>query len=535
MKIQKLTHLIWVFFPILWASCSSEDAQETALTSNIVLRFVSQEVETRTDSSVDPGTEQENKIDKLYIWFFDENADDAATPRYFYEADNLGSGKEANITFTEKILGDAGVDISGKYSLYVAANPLDIADGVRALTLGALKSHTFIASDRPGVSGAYFSMSGKVLKHDFSKSRSLTIPLTRQAVKLGIKLINETSEMNWTINKVSVSKDQNTVALFEQAAGTSPDSKEFTEALSVGTTVAPDKTVDGTTYIYENLSTTPTTIKVEATIGGDTRTYVAEIKPEKAATLLRNSACMVTLRLKDADVDVKLEISEWIPVKVTAPILGTYLTVGKEVCEVDIADGGDLFVESDAQSINVDWSNSTGIYLQGYQSAENSDIQLVNSEVSLYFKADVMQDNISGYILIKAGNITKKILVEEKHSLLLFENFKVQIGSQGITDFSEYEWDIASLGTINFSVDRNITWHYTYQRFTAEEPIIPIDIAVRGFNSTYTGTDGPASLSWKIPNNTYGKDIRVYLTVGIGTWVMGTEIWSYSFIIKKQP
>lgn len=535
MKIRKLCPSIWVLFLILWASCSSEDVQDTALTSDIVLRFESQNVESRTNGSVDPGVEQENRIDKLFIWFFTADADDTANPLCFFEAHDLASNSKATVTLTEKMLGDAGADINGKYSLYVAANPLESANDVKNLTLGALKKHTFGASSRPGATGTYFSMSGTVQNHDFSKSHTLTIPLTRQAVKLGIKLINETSESTWTIESVSVRSDQKKVAMFEQVAGTTLDSDTFTDDLTVSATATTDSPASYSTYIYENLSDDPTIIEVKATVGGDTRTYVAEIKPEGAATLLRNSACMVTLRLKDADVDVKLEISEWIPLKVTAPILGTYLTVGKKVCEVDIADGGDLFVGSDAQSINVDWSNSTGIYLQGYQSAEKADVQLANSGVNLYFTADVMQNNISGYILIKAGNITKKILVEKKLTLLQFDNFKVQINSQDITDLSEYEWNISTLGSIVFSVNRNVAWYYTYRRFTAEEPITPIDADVRGFNSVYSGIDGPASLSWKIPNNTYGKDIRVYLTAGLGTFVSGTEVWSYSFIIKKKP
>lgn len=474
MKIRKLPPLIWAFFLILTASCSSDEGQETTLTSDIVLRFVSQEVKTRTNGSVDPGTDQENTIDKLFIWFFAQDADDSASPLYFFETGSgLASKQEAIVTITEKMLGDAGMSIAGTYSLYVSANPTENAADVKTLTLGALKSHTFEASSRPGAAGSYFSMSGSVLKHDFSRVHTITIPLIRQAVKLGIKLVNETSETGWTINSVSIRSDQKTVALFEPIAGTpAPGSDTFTGDLSVSTAATTNSPATYSAYIYENLSETPTVIEVNANIGGVARKYLAEIKPEGAVKLLRNSACMVTLRLKDAEVvtptDMEVTINEWAPGGIPEiDIPGSYLAINTDIVNVLPGDGGSVNVNTDADVIHIDLTNAPGFYLQEHEGEAQINLTIDkdanSSSFSFHFNGGTNTNRPNGTVIISAGNIHKKLTLQKSNANLIFEIKSIVINGHTINENddvpSDFWNDAEDEAIINITVNTNFQWY----------------------------------------------------------------------------
>lgn len=532
MKIRKLHHLMWALFLTL-ASCSSEDEREVAVTSGIILRLAPETVQTR---AADPGMDYDNRINRLSIWIFANGATDESEPLYKYTVPNIlmNAIGTAEINITEKMLGDAGINIGDatKYDIYAAAN-LEVSSPInKATTLGELKSGDCVTAPYSWVNPP-LCMGGVVQGHNFAQSREVVIPLIRTAVKMEVDLVNETSSEDWSIYWVKVYNAQRKVTLFTP---TVTPSSEVIDLMSLTTSITGNTAAVQVFHVNENLTDTPLKLEVFAKIGGVNRKYIAEIKPNGSAVLPRNLLCKVTLRLKDAAPEIECNIVPWDDKKIDTPIHGTYLTIVEELVHVG-TEGAFIHIETDAEKITVDWSETTGgIYLKGHQNVMAADIQIIDNKAVLdIMKSPMVTDEISGYILVKAGNISKKISVEKIHSLLLFDNLKIQIGAQNITDTSEFDWNISALGSINFSVDRNVTWYYTYRRFSTTDPPTAIDTDVRGNNSNYTGIDGPASLSWKIPDNNYGVDIRVYLTVGIGTWISGTEVWNYSFIVKKKP
>lgn len=291
MKIYKTIHpLLWSLLLIFCSACSGEEP-EAAPTNDIVLRFVTSGNLTRSGSAsnpgsnVDPGTDAENRIDNVAVWFYAANATDDAAPLLY-----VTGGSVSSLVLTQKALEEANMNINGSYNLYVAANLPSEATVDKSTTLGDLKGYTYTVSDRPA---SPFSMTGSLTKYDFSLGKETTVPLLRHAVKLEVTLVNETANAatnQWAINSVVISNDQQKVSLFEPLT---TGSDTFTSNINLTATKVDDTTSQASAYIYESTSAH---IEVSATIDGESRTYSKDLSP---SDLVRNTACRVTMRLQD--------------------------------------------------------------------------------------------------------------------------------------------------------------------------------------------------------------------------------------------
>ena len=274
---------------IFYSACSSEEP-EAAPTNDIVLRFVTSGNLTRSGSAgnpgsnVDPGTDAENRIDNVAVWFYPANATDDAAPLLY-----VTGGSVSSLVLTQQALEEAGMSINGSYDLYVVANlPTDVAVG-KNTTLGDLKGCTYTVTARPA---SPFSMTGSLTNYNFSVGKETTIPLLRHAVKVEITLVNETANAatsQWTINSIVISNDQQKVSLFEPLTG----NDTFTSGINLTPAKVDDTTSQASAYIYESASVH---IEVSATIDGESRTYVQNLS---SSDLVRNTACRVTMRLQD--------------------------------------------------------------------------------------------------------------------------------------------------------------------------------------------------------------------------------------------
>lgn len=291
MKIYKTIHpLLWSLLLIFYSACSGEEP-EAAPTNDIVLRFVTSGNLTRSGSAsnpgsnVDPGTDAENRINNVTVWFYPANATDDAVPLLY-----VTGGSVSNLVLTQKTLEEASISINGSYDIYVAANLPSNAAVDGGTTLRVLKGYTYTVSDRPA---SPFSMTGSLANYNFSLGKEATIPLLRHAVKLEVTLVNETANAatsQWTINSVVIRNDQQKVSLFEPLT---TGSDTFTSDINLTATKVDDTTSQASAYIYESVSVH---IEVSATIDSENRIYVKNLT---SSDLVRNTACRVTMRLQD--------------------------------------------------------------------------------------------------------------------------------------------------------------------------------------------------------------------------------------------
>lgn len=301
MKIRKLHHLMWALFLTL-ASCSSEDEREVAVTSGIILRLAPETVQTR---AADPGTDHDNRINRLSIWIFANGATDESEPLYKYTVPNIlmNAIGTAEINITEKMLGEVGINIGDakkKYDIYAAAN-LEVSWPIsKATTLGELKSGDCVTAPYSYVNPP-LCMSGVVQGHNFAQNREVVIPLIRTAVKMEIELVNETSSEDWSIYWVKVYNAQRKVTLFTP---TVTPSSEVIDLMIQPTSITGNTAAVEVFYVNENLTDTPLKLDVFAKIGGVDRRYITQFKPNGSAVLPRNLFYKVTLRLKDAAPEI---------------------------------------------------------------------------------------------------------------------------------------------------------------------------------------------------------------------------------------
>lgn len=530
MKIHRIIGFpICAFLLTLMASCS-ENEQKIPSAHNIVLRFAPSEVATRGGSNVDPGTDEENRVSDIAVWLF-PNGETTG----FYQKITAPAG--GVISITEDMLSKQGMTMDGTFDVYLAANlPADATLGGTS-TPNELKAYTYTATARPGTP---FCMAGTVLNHTFTDGHEVTVPLIRQAVKLNIKLINATSTPDaWTINSVSVRSDQRKVALFDPADGSTSASDAFGADLSVSATTTTDNPATYSTYIYENLSATPTTVVVNANVNGEDKTYLAEIKPEGEAKLPRNSECMVTLRLKDAEVivptDITIEIEGWGEVPINGDVTVAYLDVDKKTLSVDPVLGGEINIKSNVTKVYIDWSKASGFYLDGYSGNTHAELALTNQMVNAVFheiNSGVVAD---GTVSITAGNLTWNVILSHGQSDVVFELKSLHIDNIG--DWADIEgqtlpWDLNGGGSnvpINIEVDQNVTWYYHLKQYYEGAPNIYNEATK---TISYKGTAGASTADATMFCNGDKRPLICELNIGVMTWQSGMVVYSIKFVME---
>lgn len=488
MKKQNIFNslIFGILFFVSLVSCREED-HAGQLADNIVLRIQTQQSLGR---ATEPDAEVENKIDCLDAWFYQQDADDSEQPLL-----HLAVEGNTEIKIDALTLDANGMSATGTYDVYVVANLPTSATVSATSTLGELKGCEYIATLRPGMNGASFCMS-KWKQLDFSSGRIQSILLQRQAVKLNVNLVNETSYADFTINKVLIRNDQQKVALFEPAADSAtPASETFVSDLIVSNVVSTDNPAVYTAYIYENLSDIPTVIEVQATIDGETRKYLADIKPDDASKLLRNSACQVTLRLKDIlAVNVTCTIVPWNEKGMNEPMEPIYLDIANSKVGVDFINGGYVMVKTNASNIQVDWSAATGYYLQGYMDESSANINVTNGVAQLIFRRD--QTTVTSKdINITAQNITIPVQLESLPSPAFFDIVSSSINGFGTLEDIEgttLPWDLgdeANSTKININVHCNVDWFYSIRHYYIESDGSQSELDLTRISLIYAGNN----------------------------------------------
>lgn len=295
----------------MMVSCTSDDDSGGEVTAGISLHI--KPVTRAADSSVNTGSEAENKINNVHVWFFAANAGDGDQALYCYTTQSPISSTNGemvlNITDEELML-HHNMNSQGAYQLFVVANLPADATMATDISLGDLKTYSYGASARPG---SPFCMTGSTDgAHDFAIDSRITISLLRVASRLDVKIVNITGK-TLQVNKVSIADDQKSVQLFAPASDApAPISDTFGTATDIYTTVTTTE-VNCSGYVYENRSSSPIKVVVEGSINGTSVVWKADIKPNGLTTLMRNTICEVTLKLKDKvdPTDVECTIAEW--------------------------------------------------------------------------------------------------------------------------------------------------------------------------------------------------------------------------------
>lgn len=400
---------------LLFFSCLKEQTEESmGITSGISLQ-----IQSNTRTSVDGGTEAENRIDKLGIWFFADGATDTDKALLYSSTTSTVLSGNTTQNFPEELLRTKGMTTDGSYSVYVVANtPAGAAIGGET-TLAALKAYTYTATARPN---SPFFMSGKTTgAHNFGTSNKVTIPLVRLASRLDITVLNESKGV-LVVNKVFLKNDPSNVLLFVPAGSTAPSAGVFTTPYDCGTiTATTDGDVTCSGYVYENRSTTPIIVRVEGTIFGVAKTWEAEIKPDNAALLARNMVCAATLRLSPA-LDVNLSITSWNGQALNGDIHGSLESIpGKVVMDwwmlgktftVNIPYNSDNLVTAAVTTPQADWL--TGIDGLPNGTTKNGTITLTYTPIL----ADMHPDAV---ITFTSGKITKTMTVVYDNGLIPVE------------------------------------------------------------------------------------------------------------------
>ena len=485
MKKQNIFNslIFGILFFVSLASCQEED-HAGQLADDIVLRIQTQQSLSRATGL---NAEAEDKIDRLDVWFYPQDADDYASPLLYLSLEG-----DTEIKIDALTLAANGMSATGTYDVYVVANLPLFTMGFDAFsTPSYLKNYECLAYVRPGMPGDLFCMS-KWKQLNFSNGREQSILLQRQAVKLNIRLENRTSDPYFTINEVLIRNDQRKVMLFEpEASGMSIDDV-FDNDFSLS---AADYPTVYTTYIYENRSYTPTVIVIKATVYGEDVTYLVDIEPDSSPQLPRNSACQITIGLKDiVTMDIDLIITPWNEKDMNEPMEPVYLDIADSKVGVDFINGGYVMVKTNASNIQVDWSEATGYYLQGYMDKSSANINVTNGVAQLIFRRDQATVASKG-ISITAQNITIPVQLESLPSPVFFYIVSSSINGFGTLEDIEgttLPWDLGdevNSNEININIHCNVDWFYSIRHYYIESDGSQSELDLTRISFVYRGNN----------------------------------------------
>lgn len=523
------------------ASCSSEDEPgKSSMSTGISLEL---KTTGQTRSSVEPGTEAERQINSTSVWFFEDKANDADKAMFYSKIVSSSSTGNITLSFTDEELRLHNMTSEGNYEVYVVANlPTDATiDG--ETTLADLKGYSYTATTRPG---SPFCMTGRsVGGHDFGKNSLISIPLLRVASRLDIKVKNATGK-SWIINKISIDGDQKSVSLFAPASGgTVSASNKFDAAQTVLDTPSTNDEATCSGYIYENRSADAVKVVVEGSVDGTAKTWTAELKPDGAVTLPRNTICEVTLNLKEKVIvptDVEATIALWDDKEMDTPIHGAYLETVEEKVEVSLADGGKVHIMTNSSSIHVDWSTlASDVFLDGYRDNTNADVPVDNNLAVLNFKLLNDDSDFTGSILITTNGMTNKVTLSRKKESYTFKIKSIILANSGyhlqhgMTVPNDLWLNLSGNVNCPIEVERNITWFYRASYYRKSDMVL-VSPRTTQLAYTYNGTPGIESATFPIRLSGYTYDVLVVLEFGVGLASYGFTTHTYEFTIAgKQP
>lgn len=524
----------------MMVSCTSDDDSGGEVTAGISLHI--KPVTRAADSSVNTGSEAENKINNVHVWFFAANAGDGDQALYCYTTQSPISSTNGEMVLNisdEELMLHHNMNSQGAYQLFVVANLPADATMATDISLGDLKTYSYGASARPG---SPFCMTGSTDgAHDFAIDSRITISLLRVASRLDVKIVNITGK-TLQVNKVSIADDQKSVQLFAPASGSvTPASSTFTDVTDIFTTstIAGEVTCSG--YVYENRSATPVKVVVEGSIDGTSVVWKADIKPDGLATLMRNTICEVTLKLKDKidPTDVECKILGWDDTNIDAPVYGAYLTIMEKTVPVSPDNGGMLHVHTNATSIKVNWENTNHIYLDGYRETNNANVPVVNGVAALKFNLISSENiNFNEDITIEASGLQSKITLYRQDVGYLFDVKKISIVTSGysLTHGMKVPADLwtsqTGISYFTVKVNRNVPWFYKVAYYKVADGSTAMPAASKAF--TYDGTPGEIDQKIDMRANVLSEDVRVVLELGVGLISSGFTVYTIEFTLLAK-
>lgn len=500
-----------------FASCTSENEPDSVVpASGISLRLQTSAGSTR--SSVDTGTEAENSIKNVHLWFFASDASDTDKALFYTKKEDLSATGELVLSYTDEVLRLHNMHSEGSYELLVVANlPADAMTIGKATTLDELKNYVYSAASSGRPHNPYTMTGSTTGAHDFSIDSQVSIPLLRVASRLDVKIINATGK-TLQVDKVSIVNDQQSVQLFAPASGASaPASNPFEAAADIYTTSITADKVECSGYVYENRSGTPTDVVIEGSVDGIVKTWTAELMPEGSPTLPRNTICEVTLNLKESapvvPTDIKFSLKGWNTEMLNTEISATFLELNKISLGVEYVLGGVVGVKSDATTIHVDWSKAHGFYLSGHESETEAVVTLTQQNAALLFHFQGEADDIipDGIITVTAGNLRQQIDVSKIKNNLIFHIKSIEINGHAISEGdiipADY-WGSSKDELIKIVAATNVQWGY---RIRGYMPLINSNIIEMDGGSTYNGISGGDSS----PDNPMALEMTNIKTAGL--------------------
>lgn len=527
MKPRKINLFIAVYALLVsFSACSNEDVPELNTSTGICLNI---KTEVNTRSSVLPGTDLENKVEKLSIWLFSNDKDDDTTKKMYKSVSS-----SSQIVISEDDLKTNGMSPDSTYYVYVVANmPSGISlDGNSKLQ--DLKTSKFQASQRPGTSGENFYMSGYTKEaHDFGQTKVADIYLTRLASRLDITIKNETGDA-WTVNKIYVKDDQKEVLWF--ASDVVQEAVLFDSPQDISLKNTSDNEQSYTAYVYENMSTTSMKIRVETTIGTEKFNWEAPITIDGKAKLERNTVGKATLKLKYSGVVIKCEVegsASWNDNNIEESLDNLNMQFDKDLLILSDYGGGLLNVTTDAKEITVDASEAEGLIASGNVAVENGSCQL-----SLLLP-NLMQEEYHGQLKVSAGTVSKTIQIMKPVSSFWF-NFTADPKYPDGHSFPWYfTYDPATkTGTpFTFKFDMNIMAWVRYELYemtpdgeVLRDQIDPgYDIQIPIGATTYE-----LDMYGMIDKNYYDNDLKLVIYVGYLSPLYGPTAKILTYTINKN-
>lgn len=295
----------------VFASCTSDGEPDSpAPTSGISLRLPVAET-SNTRSSVDTGTDLENQIHNIHLWFFASDASDTDKALlYKWEIPNVYN--EVVLNYTDEELRLYNMSSTGSYKLMVIANkPEDATTIGEDTTLGELKNYSYSAAGSGRPMNPFCMIGSTDGAHDFSIESQVDVSLIRVASRLDVKVVNATGQ-TLQVNRVSIVNDQRSVQLFISESGAGfRASDPFTSESVIHTTSTTADEVKCSGYVYENRSATSTDVVIEGSIAGVPATWTVPIKPDGSTILPRNSICKAIINLKGTSVKVTIGVEVW--------------------------------------------------------------------------------------------------------------------------------------------------------------------------------------------------------------------------------
>lgn len=491
--IKQIMPACFLLFGV-FASCTSDGEPDSlALASGISLRLQTSTGDAR--SSVDIGTETENKIQNIHLWFFAGNASDTDKALFYTSESPALASSELVLNYTDEVLKLHGMNSEGSYKLLAVANlPDGVAIGEQT-TLSDLKRYSYTAANRPN---SPFCMTGNTNGvHNFSINSQVTIPLLRVVSRLDITIVNASGK-TLQVNKVSIMNDQQSVQLFAPETGAAaPDPDTFAGAAEIYTTPTVADEVKCSSYVYENRSAASTEVVIEGSIDGNAATWTVPIKPDGSTILPRNSICKTAIRLKGiTPTDIAFTISEWNQESIETSFPNTYIDVDKTEVEVFYLQGGVLGVQSNVPSILVNWEAATGFYLAGYEDVKEATLSITNNHTALTFYSQGTSDAVipDGIVTVTTGNLKKTVTLKKENGNVIFIPRIVLAGHEihdGDTIPGDFWGSLNEEELVYVNSYTNLTWAYQLFVHSAESGEQLIEF---GGVSTFNGTVGDSSI-----------------------------------------